>query len=58
MVFACLIGLIAADEGLQVERRVSAIGAAATRSVVYCLVGVLGVDTAVNALVYFIPGFA
>jgi phospholipid/cholesterol/gamma-HCH transport system permease protein len=58
IVFACLIGLIAADEGLQVERRVSAIGAAATRSVVYCLVGVLGVDTAVNAFVYFIPGFA
>ena len=55
-VFASLIGIVAADEGLRVERRVSAIGAAATRSVVYCLVGVLGVDTAVNAFVYFIPG--
>jgi len=58
LVFASLIGLVAADEGLRVERRVSAIGAAATRSVVYWLVGVLGVDTAVNAFVYFIPRFA
>ena len=56
LIFAALIGLVAADEGLRVERRVSAIGPAATRSVVYCLLGVLGVDTAVNALVYFIPG--
>src|SRR6476661_1155051 len=34
IVFAILIGLVAADEGLGVERRVSAIGAAATRAVV------------------------
>ena len=54
--FALLIGLIAADEGLRVERRVSAIGTAATRAVVYCLLGVLGADTLVNAVVYFIPG--
>jgi phospholipid/cholesterol/gamma-HCH transport system permease protein len=54
--FAALIGIVAADEGLQIERRVSAIGTAATRSVVYCLVGVLGVDTAFNVFVYFIPG--
>jgi len=56
IIFASLIGIVAADEGLQVERRVSAIGAAATRSVVYCLLAVLGADTAVNAFVYFIPG--
>lgn len=56
IVFASLIGIVAADEGLQVDRRVSAIGAAATRSVVYCLLAVLGADTAVNAFVYFIPG--
>jgi len=55
IIFASVIGIIAADEGLQVDRRVSAIGAAAARSVVYCLLGVLGVDTAVNAFVYFIP---
>ena len=56
VIFASLIGMIAADEGLRVERHVSAIGAAATRSVVYCLLGVLGADTAVNAFVYYIPG--
>jgi phospholipid/cholesterol/gamma-HCH transport system permease protein len=56
IIFASLIGIVAADEGLQVDRRVSAIGAAATRSVVYCLLAVLGADTAVNAFVYFIPG--
>ena len=56
VLFASIIGIVAADEGLRVERRVSAIGAAATRSVVYCLLGVLGADTAVNAFVYFIPG--
>ena len=54
--FAGLIGIIAADEGLRVERRVSAIGAAATRAVVFCLVGVLAADTVVNVVVYFIPG--
>ena len=56
LLFASIIGIVAADEGLRVERRVSAIGAAATRSVVYCLLGVLAADTAVNAFVYFIPG--
>ena len=56
VLFAAIIGIVAADEGLRVERRVAAIGAAATRSVVYCLLGVLGADTAVNAFVYFIPG--
>jgi phospholipid/cholesterol/gamma-HCH transport system permease protein len=55
LLFAILIGLVAADEGLGVERRVAAIGAAATRAVVYCLIGVLAADTLVNAVVYFIP---
>lgn len=56
VLFALIIGLVAADEGLRVPRTVSAIGAATTRAVVYCLLGVLGADTVVNALVYFIPG--
>jgi phospholipid/cholesterol/gamma-HCH transport system permease protein len=56
LLFASIIGIVAADEGLRVERRVSAIGAAATRAVVHCLLGVLAADTAVNAFVYFIPG--
>ena len=55
-VFALLIGLIAADEGLNVERRVSAISEAATRTVVTCLIAVLGFDTLMNAVFYFIPG--
>ena len=46
----------AAAQGCAAMVHVSAIGAAATRSVVYCLLGVLGADTAVNAFVYFIPG--
>lgn len=54
--FAVLIAIVAADEGLRVERRVSAIGAAATRAVVFCLLGVLAADTLVNVIVYFIPG--
>jgi len=56
VVFALIIGLVAADEGLNVERRVSAIGEAATRTVVICLIAVLGFDTLVNAIFYFIPG--
>ena len=54
--FALLIGLIAADEGLNVERRVSAISEAATRTVVACLIAVLAFDTLMNAVFYFIPG--
>ena len=38
------------------ERRASAIGEAATRAVVYSLIIVLGADTFVNAIFYFIPG--
>ena len=56
VIFAVLIALGSADEGLGVERRVSAIGSAATRAVVHCMIGVLAADTVVNAVVYFIPG--
>ena len=56
LIFALVIGIIAADEGLGVERRVGAIGEAASRAVVYCLLGVLAADTLVNAVFYFIPG--
>lgn len=54
--FAIVIALIAADEGLSVERTVAAIGEAATRSVVFALIAVLGADTIINAVFYFIPG--
>ena len=56
IIFAFVLGIIAADEGLKAERRMSAIGSAATRAVVFCLIGVLGADTLVNAIFYFIPG--
>lgn len=56
VLFALVIGILAADEGLSVERRMGAIGEAATRAVVYCMIGVLGADTLVNAIFYFIPG--
>lgn len=55
LVFGLVLGVIAADEGLRIERRVSAIGAAATRSVMFCLISILTVDTFVNAVFYFIP---
>jgi ABC-type transporter Mla maintaining outer membrane lipid asymmetry permease subunit MlaE len=35
---------------------VAAIGEAATRAVVFCMIGVLAADTLVNAIFYFIPG--
>jgi len=53
--FGFVIAIIAADEGLGVDRRVGAIGEAASRAVVYCLLGVLAADTLVNAIFYFIP---
>lgn len=56
VLFAIIIAIVAADEGLRVEHRVAAIGEAATRAVVLCLLGVLAADTVVNAIVYFIPG--
>jgi phospholipid/cholesterol/gamma-HCH transport system permease protein len=56
ILFAFVIGIVAADEGLGVDRRVAAIGEAASRGVVYCLLGVLATDTLINAVFYFIPG--
>ena len=53
--FGFVIAIIASDEGLGVDRRVGAIGEAASRAVVYCLLGVLAADTLVNAVFYFIP---
>jgi len=53
--FAFVIVIIASDEGLGVDRRVAAIGEAASRAVVYCLLAVLAADTLVNAVFYFIP---
>ena len=55
LLFALIIAVVAADEGLNVERRAAAIGEAAARSVVFCLLGVLAADTFVNAVFYFIP---
>jgi len=56
LIFGLVLGVIAADEGLSIERRVSAIGAAATRSVMFCMLAILAVDTFFNAVFYFIPG--
>lgn len=58
VIFAFVIGMVASDEGLNVEGRVSAIGEATTRAVVYSVLGVLGADTVVNVIFYFIPGLA
>ncbi|HEX6059740.1 MAG TPA: ABC transporter permease [Gemmatimonadaceae bacterium] len=58
LLFGFVLGVIAADEGLSVHRRFAEIGQAATRSVVYSLIGVLGADTIVNVVFYFIPTFA
>jgi phospholipid/cholesterol/gamma-HCH transport system permease protein len=55
VLFALVIAIISADEGLNAERKPHAIGAAATRAVVFCLIGVLAMDTMVNAIFYFIP---
>ena len=54
-IFGFVIAIIASDEGLGVDRRVAAIGEAASRAVVYCLLGVLATDTLFNAVFYFIP---
>ena len=55
VLFALIIAVAASYEGLNVGRRVGAIGEAASRSVVLCLLGVLAADTFVNAIFYFIP---
>ena len=58
VLFAFIIAIVAADEGLNVARGhgTGAIGEAAARSVVFCLLAVLAADTFVNAVFYFIPG--
>jgi phospholipid/cholesterol/gamma-HCH transport system permease protein len=58
VIFAFIIAMVAADEGLNVEGHMAAIGEAATRAVVYAVIGVLGADTIVNAVFYFIPVLA
>ncbi|MGH7664940.1 MAG: ABC transporter permease [Gemmatimonadaceae bacterium] len=58
VMFAFVLGIAAADAGLSIERRFSAIGAAATRGVVVGLIGVLATDTVVNGIFYFIPGLS
>lgn len=55
VMFGFVLGVIAADEGLSVHRRYAEIGQAATRSVVFSMIGVLGADTLVNVVFYFIP---
>ena len=55
LLFGFVLGVIASDEGLSVHRRYAEIGQAATRSVVFSLIGVLGADTLVNVVFYFIP---
>ena len=54
--FSLVIGIVASDEGLNVERHANAIPEAASRAVVYCLLAVLATDTFINAVFYFIPG--
>jgi phospholipid/cholesterol/gamma-HCH transport system permease protein len=56
VLFAVVIAIVPSDEGLSVSRHAPAIGEAATRAVVFSLIGVLGADTLVNAVFYFIPG--
>jgi phospholipid/cholesterol/gamma-HCH transport system permease protein len=58
VLFAGVIAVVAADEGLNTGRHVGAIGEATSRAVVFCLLGVLAADTFVNAVFYFIPGLA
>jgi phospholipid/cholesterol/gamma-HCH transport system permease protein len=58
VLFSFVIGIVAADEGLNVAPQVGAIADATSRAVVFCLLGVLAMDTFVNAVFYFIPGLA
>lgn len=58
VVFAYLIAIVACYEGLNVEGKMHGIGAAASRAVVYTVLGVLASDTIINAVFYFIPMFA
>ena len=58
VVFAYMIAIVACYEGLNVEGQMHGIGAAASRAVVYTVLGVLAADTVINAVFYFIPMFA
>jgi phospholipid/cholesterol/gamma-HCH transport system permease protein len=58
IVFAYLIAIVACDEGLNPGREVHAIGSAASRAVVFTVLGVLASDTVINAVFYFIPVLA
>ena len=58
VMFAVVIAIVPSDEGLSVSRSMASIGEAATRAVVFSLIGVLGADTVINAVFYFIPGLA
>jgi phospholipid/cholesterol/gamma-HCH transport system permease protein len=58
IVFAYLIAIVACDEGLNPGGEVYAIGSAASRAVVFTVLGVLAADTVINAVFYFIPVLA
>ena len=58
VVFAYMIAIIACDEGLNLGGEVHSIGGAASRAVVFTVLGILAADTVVNAVFYFIPVFA
>jgi phospholipid/cholesterol/gamma-HCH transport system permease protein len=58
VVFAYGIAIVACYEGLNIEGKMHGIGAAASRAVVYTVLGVLAGDTIINAVFYFIPLFA
>lgn len=58
VVFAYLIAIVSCYEGLNIEGKLHGIGTAASRAVVYTVLGILASDTLVNAVFYFIPMFA
>ena len=58
IVFAYLIAIVSCDEGLNPGGEVHAIGSAASRAVVFTVLGVLAADTVINAVFYFIPVLA
>ena len=55
VLFAFLVAVISADEGLNVSRAPGAVARASSRAVVHCLIAVLAADTFINAVFYFIP---
>lgn len=56
ILFALILGVVPAYEGLVVDGHGRSIGDASSRAVVYSLLAVLATDTFVNAVFYFIPG--